>query len=342
MTIKNFLKKIIKKIKPDVKNVYIWCSNKVPPDFTGYIAEKTKYIKIISKPYETTIAEFKKVLNDYYKILSENGLIKIICDKTINYDNKLLRTCLEKAGYIHITFEDNAIGFDVTARKPSYHNFKLNSGERQIGKKLSEIRADHINRYLLAVDMIKKYCSEKFLYGLDIFCGNGYGEEILTKNLNTEVIAYDGSLETINFAGQYYQSKNVKFLHKMFPFELEENIFDFVISLESVEHIKEYGLFVKELSKTLKNDGILIISTPNERKNNLIKNNNAFHYRHFNQDEFIELFKHLDMELIEFYGQDCYKINDEGYIIETLEAEYMNVIKDYDGQFNIYVFKKNK
>ena len=55
------------------------------------------------------------------------------------------------------------------------------------------------------------------------------------------------------------------------PFE--KNYFDCVVAGELIEHVKKPALFLKEANRVLKNNGLLIITTPN--KKSLI--NRVFH-----------------------------------------------------------------
>ena len=175
---------------------------------------------------------------------------------------------------------------------------------------------------------------------MDCFCGNGYGSFLISNNLKTSIDSIDGSEEAIQLAKQYYQNENINFEHKLFPFELEKSKYDYVVSLESIEHIKEHKLFIQEISKSLKENGILVISTPNQNKYSLIKNYNPFHYRHYTNNEAIELFESYGFKLIERYGQDCYTMSPEGYMLGPIQPEEMVVKKDYEGQFTIFVLKK--
>jgi len=45
--------------------------------------------------------------------------------------------------------------------------------------------------------------------------------------------------------------------------ELPDNSFDLIISIETIEHLLNPGLFLKEISRTVKLGGQLIITTPN-------------------------------------------------------------------------------
>ena len=114
----------------------------------------------------------------------------------------LLRTI---AHYMPIPHVKNKI------KKKLYKNYSMNSGERQVGNSLEKIRRDHIVRYELAVNIIKKLLPNNAINGLDIFCGNGYGAYIIANSISNlkKIVAIDGSKETINFAKKnYFNKKN--------------------------------------------------------------------------------------------------------------------------------------
>ena len=46
--------------------------------------------------------------------------------------------------------------------------------------------------------------------------------------------------------------------------ELKEGMFDACVSFETIEHIEQPIVFLKNISRVLKNEGILIVSTPNK------------------------------------------------------------------------------
>ena len=229
----------------------------------------------------------------------------------------------------------------LNIEKPYKKNYALNSGERQIGTDIKEIRKDHVNRYNLAINLINKFFNQTSnINGMDIFCGNGYGSWLISNETGAFIDSIDGSKEAISCAKKYYGNKKIHYESKFFPFNIKKNYYDFVVSLESVEHIKNDKLFLKELYNSLKNNGILIISTPNMEKQNLTKNPNHFHYRHYYNDEFISLIEEIGFNFIEMYGQDTYIMNEQGLISGILEPDKMEIKKDYNGQFSIFVLKK--
>ena len=84
-------------------------------------------------------------------------------------------------------------------------DFSLHSGERQTGTCLDAIRRDHRVRYDLAISWLRKRGGKVGeLFGLDIFCGNGYGTYMLTQLMGCKVLAIDASAEAIVLANRWY------------------------------------------------------------------------------------------------------------------------------------------
>ena len=129
---------------------------------------------------------------------------------------------------------------ETTERREHFKDYSLYSGERQTGKKLSEIRADHIKRYELVKKALEcKFKDESNIFGLDCFCGVGYGSFLLSSHLsNVTVLGIDGSLEAVEFANKHYSNFRTFFSHKLYPFYLPKDCFDFIVSFESIEHIE--------------------------------------------------------------------------------------------------------
>lgn len=220
-------------------------------------------------------------------------------------------------------------------------DFSLHSGERQTAQTLDEIRKDHIYRYDMIKQFIEAKCTKKKQLNIaDIFCGNGYGSFIMGSIPNVVVFGIDGSHEAIELASKYFTRENVFFSQKFFPFRLPEKKFDIVCSIESIEHIQEDIEFSKELIKSISDEGYLIVSTPNSKQISLEINQNKFHFRHYEVSEVQKMFK--DLDLISFYGQNTYVINQQGAITGNLADSEMILKENIEGQFNICIFRKKK
>ena len=223
----------------------------------------------------------------------------------------------------------------------SERDFSLNSGERQTAQTLAGIRKDHLLRYELAANFLEKRFNQNKTYGADIFCGNGYGSYLVASKLKmTEILSIDASKEAIELANNYYKIENrIKFINKFFPFELEKDKYDYVISFESIEHIQDDIQFIETIISAIKNNGYWFLSTPNEEKMSLKKNNNKFHFRHYTNKMVNDIFKKYNLKVIEQYGEDTYSINENGLITGTLSEDKMKLIKNYKGQFMVYILR---
>lgn len=52
-----------------------------------------------------------------------------------------------------------------------------------------------------------------------------------------------------------------------------------------------------------------------------------------------DIFKKYNLKVIEQYGEDTYSIDKNGLIMGTLSEDKMELIKDYNGQFMVYILK---
>jgi SAM-dependent methyltransferase len=222
-------------------------------------------------------------------------------------------------------------------------DYSLQSGERQTGKSASEIRYDHIARYRLAADYLAESLgSRSGLFGLDIFTGTGYGAQMLSGRLSCTVLGVDGSEESIAFANRHFSNTKLFYSHKLFPFELPASAFDFITCFESLEHVQDYLEFLKQVVKSVKEGGFLLVSTPNERLLPYSKKNSPFHYRHFTRDEFLEIMGVSPaFRLLDWYGQNIYKMK-EGKPERALEQSNMDISRKKEGQILIYIFVKEE
>jgi len=158
-------------------------------------------------------------------------------------------------------------------------DYSLKSGERYHALDLNLIGGDHLWRYRYVASRLNS--SRKRLYGADVFCGGGYGAALVARRVNTAILAIDGSEQSIAIASSKYQDPNIIWASKLFPFDLPDECFDFVMSMESIEHVKDYETFFWVLSKSLKTGGQLFISCPNESIMRYTRQGYKWHYRHF-------------------------------------------------------------
>lgn len=100
---------------------------------------------------------------------------------------------------------------------------------------------------------------------LDVGCGGGYLAEELAK-AGLEVTGLDPSSTSINAAKAHAKQGNlaIKYVNgfgEKLPFE--SNSFHFVCCCDVLEHVKDFPLIIKEISRVLRDDGVLFYDTIN-------------------------------------------------------------------------------
>ncbi len=137
---------------------------------------------------------------------------------------------------------------------------------------------EHLVRYELAKQLVK----DKIV--LDIACGSGYGAKIMAQAGAKQVIAIDIDKETIKEAQKNKKEKNLKYkIGNAQKIDFENEKFDIITSFETIEHLQQPSKYLKELSRIIKKDGIILISTPNKE---VYKEKNPYHYREYTEQEF--------------------------------------------------------
>lgn len=182
------------------------------------------------------------------------------------------------------------------------------TGERVVpGKTPQTIYDEHIYRYIFAANLAENKAV------LDVACGTGYGVGYMTEKGAGEVVGVDISMVAVNYARERFGKDNkASFICAdaiRLPFV--ENAFDIVVSFETIEHIRQYRKFLAECLRVLKENGLLICSTPNRRifSPNLAKPINTFHVKEFWPEEFYRLLRRCFAD-ITLYGQCDVKLAD--------------------------------
>lgn len=178
------------------------------------------------------------------------------------------------------------------------------TGERLIPK-INVGRAfyyEHLARYFFA----SQFSKSKTV--LDVACGTGYGCKIISvTGKATKVVGIDVSAESIKFSQKYYRKDNIDYLvdDAQTLSSQSNDSFDLIVSFETIEHLNYPEKFIKQTKRLLKNDGILIISTPNT---NTYPKGNKYHINEQTPDEFRLLLKKY-YKYVENYYQKFYLSN---------------------------------
>lgn len=108
---------------------------------------------------------------------------------------------------------------------------------------------------------------------LDLCCGMGWTSHAISEVADS-VVGIDYSEDAIEEAKIIYQSPNLKF-KKMNALDLDfpTESFDLIIGMEAIEHFSEEDglLFLNQVKRVLKKDGLFIGSTPEVENRSILK-----------------------------------------------------------------------
>lgn len=177
----------------------------------------------------------------------------------------------------------------------------LSSGERQVSAWLTRIELGHLTRYALVAALIPPSLSV-----LDLACGGGYGAYMLADRTNAQVIAVDGSSDSIDYARAHWAHKNVAFQAASAGTFLGSGAgpsYDVIVSFETIEHLRDADLFLEQAWQRLRPGGVLFVSTPNCDVYPLL--NHPFHVEHYDVPMLQEAFSKLpDAAACRIYRQN--------------------------------------
>lgn len=171
-------------------------------------------------------------------------------------------------------------------------------GKIQSAERISQ--TDASDNYVFQRSRLAYYRAAELVSGnvLEIGTGSGYGIEIIAPRAE-RFLTVD---KTVPPCGIVPADSNVTFRRMIVP-PLEgiaSNSFDFVISFQVIEHIKDDRCAIAEIYRVLKKGGKLIISTPNK---SMSLTRNPWHVREYTLEEFRALLA-LNFDKIEQYGVD--------------------------------------
>lgn len=153
---------------------------------------------------------------------------------------------------------------------------------------------EHIFRYQFA----SRFVRNKRV--LDIACGEGYGSFAMTMAGATSVTGVDISMETCDHAKRKYEISAMQASAERLP--LKDHSVDVVVSFETVEHVPNPEVFVRECARVMMRPGTIVISTPNTNIYDPSGGSNPYHCSEMTELEFTRLLER-HFETIELYGQ---------------------------------------
>ena len=119
-------------------------------------------------------------------------------------------------------------------------------------------------------DIEKKSKYSKKFKILEIGCGDGNGVklmrnilEVINQDFDFEVYGLDYEDESNNVQNTEYIDENLfKLKNTVEPYPFISNTFDYIFTNQVIEHIKDFDFFVRNSSRVLKEDGLIISLYP--------------------------------------------------------------------------------
>ena len=155
----------------------------------------------------------------------------------------------------------------------------------------------HKKRYIFASQFVtNKVC-------LDVACGSGYGSVYLMSAGAQMVVGGDISRKCIEYGREHYTIDGLHFVRldaQHLPFPKES--FEVVVSLETIEHLKNPRQFLSECHRVLNPGGVFICSTPNKAITSPYTGTptNPYHIKEFYVDELCALAEEYFQEIAVF------------------------------------------
>ncbi|HEY5370600.1 MAG TPA: class I SAM-dependent methyltransferase [Hanamia sp.] len=182
---------------------------------------------------------------------------------------------------------------------------------------------EHLHRYAVA----KQIVGDKIV--LDIASGEGYGSFLLSKNAK-KVFGVDINQESIEHAKtKYKNADNLEYLcGSTSKIPLPDNSVDVVVSFETIEHHNEHDLMMLEILRVLKEDGCLLLSSPERDIYRQREPHNPFHIKELSLDELRSLVKKY-FKYDHFFSQKFII----GSLIHSFSSDMLSGFKMFDGNY---------
>lgn len=110
----------------------------------------------------------------------------------------------------------------------------------------------------LVVERIKEYSKV-----LDVGCATGYIAKKLKLTKNCNVWGIEKNNNAVILAQQYYEKVKVGDIESLKKLPFKKNFFDYILLLDILEHVKNHNYVLNLLKPYLRQNGQIIISTPN-------------------------------------------------------------------------------
>lgn len=185
--------------------------------------------------------------------------------------------------------------------------------------------ANHIFRYAFAKKVLP---SARPLHILDAACGVGYGSHFLAQDKQWKIVGIDQSKEALTIAHTAFSQSNIRYVVDDCHTLEQSKVFgpfDAILSFETVEHLERPIEFIQNCYSLLRDEGMLILSTPNQLVTSPSgKRHWKYHEKEYSPSELMELVSNEKFKEIRLFGQQFTAI---GEIRNQRRNEYHRLYK---------------
>lgn len=172
--------------------------------------------------------------------------------------------------------------------------------------RIDKAAVKHFERYRFAAEKLSRFRVENVL---DIACGSGYGSWIIAGK-GIEVLGMDIETEVIEYGNRTYKNDFVEYkAGDAANIELEDKVFDAVVSFETIEHIDNPAKAIEECRRVLKDGGYYIFSIPINHPDTV------YHKKIYSVDDAKSLIESFEWKEIKYFYQE----ETSPYIVENID-----------------------
>lgn len=125
---------------------------------------------------------------------------------------------------------------------------------------------------------------------VDCACGPGYGSWLLARAGATSVIGVDPDASALDHARKHFSLPGIEFREgNLLSLPVHSASADLVVSLETIEHVRDASAFLDELARVLVPGGTLVLLTPLTRGPARLHPENPYHVREYDAEELAAL-----------------------------------------------------
>jgi 2-polyprenyl-3-methyl-5-hydroxy-6-metoxy-1,4-benzoquinol methylase len=186
---------------------------------------------------------------------------------------------------------------NVRSDTPQKRTEIRDTGERILPTREGEVSLVY-SRHRFAYEYVSQFVGNKTV--LDVGCGTGYGCAILAEKAES-VYGIDRSEEAIAYCRSNYAAPNITFVVADVAAVSLGKKFDIAVTFQVIEHMRDTAAFIELLKRTVKRNGMIVISTPNVVRPAREAEANPFHFNEMNYTQLQRLISN-HFSKFEMYG----------------------------------------